>query len=806
MRRSTLSGLLVAAALALPALLPLAGPAQAATAGLDPSYGASGIATITGPAGFTADEAVVSRGLTYVAGRAFDSFDGPGGPLRVVALDAAGDPLVSFGGDGAVDVPVASGTSSFVEVSTAAPGGGVVVVVSRRSDATGEDLPTQVVKVLPSGAFDCAYGGDGIAELPAALPGVVAVDVDAAGRAYAAGTRVGQLDPDGNGPRTPVVARLTATGEVDSTFGGDGIVEDPLSAGSTALLDLAAGADGRLVVLTLPTTNGLGASSRDAGELGRLTETGALDTTFGGGDGRVPAATGQDLEVLADGDLLVGKYAFEIEDQAQVARYSANGVLDTTFGVGGTATLPTDSSPDDFVVGMVEDAVGRLLVLRLDCAPCAADLFRLSPTGQLDTTFQLRNGLDGGRYVDVGDVDVLPDGGILVSGTAVQDRPRYIENYGVAKVVDDVATAGSRFTALPPARILDTRSGAKVGTSTIDLQVTGRGGVPTGATAVVMNVTAVAPTGGFITVWPAGEAQPGASSINTRSSSNIPNLVVAKIGAGGKVSLRNSSGTTHLLADVAGYYSVTTGQEFTPVAPVRLLDTRPGAPVGPKQTRSVTVTGALPGGLTVPANASAVVVNVTGVSPSADTFVTVFPRGTARPTTSTLNLKRAVNAPNLVTVKVTNGGISLYNQAGTVDLLVDIAGYCGPGSTDSFVALSPFRQLNTTNATGITSTTKIAGGQTVTLDTAAGGVPLGATAVVLNVIAVAPTTSSFVTVYPAGTTQPRVSNLNNTASVTRANLVVVKVGTSGADAGKVKLFLSSGRSHLIADVAGYFVE
>ncbi|MGI8807372.1 MAG: hypothetical protein ACR2KK_05955 [Acidimicrobiales bacterium] len=79
-------------------------------------------------------------------------------------------------------------------------------------------------------------------------------------------------------------------------------------------------------------------------------------------------------------------------------------------------------------------------------------------------------------------------------------------------------------------------------------------------TAVVLNVVAVDPlAGGFLTVWPEGEARPLASTLNFAGAQSVPNLVVAKV-AGGKISIYNGStpiglpGSTHLVADVAGWY------------------------------------------------------------------------------------------------------------------------------------------------------------------------------------------------------------------------------------------------------------
>jgi hypothetical protein len=69
----------------------------------------------------------------------------------------------------------------------------------------------------------------------------------------------------------------------------------------------------------------------------------------------------------------------------------------------------------------------------------------------------------------------------------------------------------------------------------------------------VLNVTVTEPGGaGFVTVWPCGEPQPLASNLNYTAGANIPNNVIVKIGAGGKVCLYTLAGT-HLIADLNGW-------------------------------------------------------------------------------------------------------------------------------------------------------------------------------------------------------------------------------------------------------------
>jgi hypothetical protein len=123
---------------------------------------------------------------------------------------------------------------------------------------------------------------------------------------------------------------------------------------------------------------------------------------------------------------------------------------------------------------------------------------------------------------------------------------------------------GAGFHAVTPARILDTRFGTGAPTAPIgaggslNLQVTGRGGVPaTGVSAVVLNVTVTQPTAAsYLTVYPTGEAMPLAANLNFVPGQTVPNLVTAKVGANGQVTIFNGAGTTQVVADVAGWFDV----------------------------------------------------------------------------------------------------------------------------------------------------------------------------------------------------------------------------------------------------------
>ena len=143
------------------------------------------------------------------------------------------------------------------------------------------------------------------------------------------------------------------------------------------------------------------------------------------------------------------------------------------------------------------------------------------------------------------------------------------------------ACPASLFHPVDPVRVLDSRPATKVGSyntpwtsgTSRDVAVGGVSGIPADADAVVLNVTVTGTTGSsFLTLWPAGQAKPTASSLNWTPGRTIPNAVTVKLGTGGvnagKVSVFNLAGNADVIIDVAGYYSSGPGDGFTSQAPV----------------------------------------------------------------------------------------------------------------------------------------------------------------------------------------------------------------------------------------------
>ncbi len=363
-----------------------------------------------------------------------------------------------------------------------------------------------------------------------------------------------------------------------------------------------------------------------------------------------------------------------------------------------------------------------------------------------------------------------------------------------AETTTSVDYVDRAYTPLNPARVLDTRNGQRVGAGgSIDVQMTGAGGVPaTGVGAVVFNLTGTGPSSGtYVTAFPTGQPRPTASNLNLSAGQTIPNLVVAKVGTGGKVTLYNDKGSVDLIVDVVGWFAV--GSDFTGLTPARVLDTRTTHVAVPaKSSIDVQVTGA--GG--VPAEGvGGVVFNLTGTGPTAATYVTAYPTGDTPPTASNLNLLAGQTAPNLVVAKVGEGGqVTLYNDSGSVDLIVDVVGWFALGS--DYAGVNPSRLFDSRLSRG-----PLMPQSSVDVKvTGLGGIPEdGVGAVVFNLTGTQPTRATYVTAYPTGAPRPTASNLNLLPGQTAPNLVVAKVG----EGGRVTLFNDSGTVHLIVDVVGW---
>ena len=261
--------------------------------------------------------------------------------------------------------------------------------------------------------------------------------------------------------------------------------------------------------------------------------------------------------------------------------------------------------------------------------------------------------------------------------------------------------------------------------------------------------------------------------------------------------------------------AVPTRGTFTPVDPLRVLDTRDGTgvvgqhpgPLGAGQVTKLHITGV--GG--VPEiGAAAVVLNVTVTQAPGAGFITVYPCGDSRPNASSVNFEHGVDVANQVTAKVcTNGDVCFFANA-QVQLIADLNGWYA----DDFAAVpgyryhevDPSRILDTRDGTGLgtRAIAPMAAGEVIALTIPGnGGVPADADvrAVSMNITTDNPTSAGYLTVFPCDHVRPNSSNINfdPASSGTVANLVTVKVPQTG----QVCIFASVS-TNVISDVQGYF--
>jgi len=189
----------------------------------------------------------------------------------------------------------------------------------------------------------------------------------------------------------------------------------------------------------------------------------------------------------------------------------------------------------------------------------------------------------------------------------------------------------------------------------------------------VLNLTATQTVGGgYLEAYPEGATRPTASNVNWSATGiTIPNLVVVPIASDGNVSIY-VHGTSHVIADVSGYFS-TSGSTFNTVTPLRLLDTRTTAALGSGKTLALQISGADG----IPAGVKAVVLTVTVTGTTGSGYLTAFADGGSRPTASNLNWVQGKTISNQVIAPVgSDGKVDFYTNS-TTNVIADVAGYIG---------------------------------------------------------------------------------------------------------------------------------
>ncbi len=255
---------------------------------------------------------------------------------------------------------------------------------------------------------------------------------------------------------------------------------------------------------------------------------------------------------------------------------------------------------------------------------------------------------------------------------------------------------------------------------------------------------------------------------------------------------------------------------FFPLGPTRILDTRSGAgapkaAIGPKKVLSLQVAGVagVPG-----EGIAAVVLNVTATNPTAASYLTAYPSGTARPNASNLNFTPGWTGANAVTVPVgANGKVDIYNEAGSVHVVADVLGYyrgtddISTGVGGQFQPHDTVRLLDTRDP----GEGALPGGWSisVTADYGAAANP-HVKAFAVNITAVVPQGHGYLTAWSGSSGPPLASTLNFTPGSVVPNFAVVP--TSNCTYApecygipQIKVYNGGTKAtHVLVDIVGFF--
>ncbi len=339
-------------------------------------------------------------------------------PLETRILLSAGDLDPTFGDDGIVltDISTTQGSSEWAEsVATQADG---KIIAAGRSSFDGLAYDFAVVRYNTDGSLDTSFGGAGFVttDFNSSDDRASAVSIDAEGRILVAGESDGDF----------AIARFTSGGILDTTFGptGTGMLVTDFGANDGAS-SIAIQADGKIVVA---------GKSDNNFAVARYTTNGVLDATFGAeGNGMLTTDFGGSDQIAAialqaNGSIVVAGTSKKADSGGNIAlaRYTVEGILDSTFDGDGLLTVNFTSNEWDGARDMAIKDDGRIVVVCQVGSGRASDvaITQFNIDGSFDTTF---NGIGWlvTQFTDDSDImdraeaiDVQTDGKILVAGYA----------------------------------------------------------------------------------------------------------------------------------------------------------------------------------------------------------------------------------------------------------------------------------------------------------------------------------------------------------------------------------------------------
>lgn len=355
---------------------------------LDTSFDANGIVSIdiagTDETGYGVT--VQSDGKIIVVG---SHDNGSNNDLLVARLNTDGSLDNSFGAGGLVTTSVGGGSDIAYGVSVQSDG--KIVVVGTYYSGTSDAIVA--VRYLSDGTIDAGFGASGLAtfDLSAGEDRANAVAIQSNDRIVIAGHT-------NNGTDSDIAAlRLLTDGSLDNSFGNAGVVSVDVAAGFDSALALNLLSNGDVLL------GGYGqvASVSDYAMV-KLNSDGSLDSGFNGSGIQTTDIGGStdrihSIAVQNDSRIVVGGTSWDgAAFQYSIARYFADGSLDSSFDGDGIVTSSLGGI-DDEIVGISVDNDGNIYAAGFVAAGLEWDtaISKYSAEGVLDTQFDASPSLGG---------------------------------------------------------------------------------------------------------------------------------------------------------------------------------------------------------------------------------------------------------------------------------------------------------------------------------------------------------------------------------------------------------------------------
>ena len=383
--------------------------------GLDPGFGVNGRTetTVSALADYAEGIALQSDGKAVVIGA---TANGNNLDFSIIRYDTCGNLDTTFGVDGVVTVDFGGGNDTAYDVAIQADG--MIVVAGETTAVNGITSRFALSRLDMNGHLDASFAASGklVADLPGSFSRANGVAIGA-DEAIIVGGYSGERFTNG----TFAIARFDSSGEFDTSFGNTGFVLTDFGPGNDYVQGLALQDDGRIVVAGF-TGGGVGLQFAVA----RYEANGNLDSTFGNIGKQVvdfgPSDDAAfDVVVRSNGAIVVSGYSFNGSTgyDFSLAQFLPDGSLDSGFGSGGKVVTAVTSGEDiGMSVGLQSDGA---VIVAGDGPNDRFSMARYDIFGRLDTSFGNQGIVLADRDDRVNDLIVQDDDKILLAGSAVQN-------------------------------------------------------------------------------------------------------------------------------------------------------------------------------------------------------------------------------------------------------------------------------------------------------------------------------------------------------------------------------------------------